>query len=166
MSSDKRLVSLWWLAAVFLCDQASKWYLERALPARRIIPGLLEITPLHNPNIFFGLWRIPHLQTVSLLIALLVFLVTLNLRRHLASAGKATLAATALGLIWGGMLGNTADRLLLGKVFDFIYLKPIPVFNLADIALTAGATLLILLMLPERRRRTGQRTAAPLLPKK
>lgn len=45
-------------------------------------------------------------------------------------------------LLLGGAAGNLVDRVRLGHVVDFIYLSFWPTFNLADIAITAGAILL------------------------
>lgn len=53
-----------------------------------------------------------------------------------------------LALVVGGGLGNLVDRLFRGgRVFDFVVLHAGPlhtgVFNLADVALTAGALVLV-----------------------
>jgi signal peptidase II len=64
-------------------------------------------------------------------------------------------AAVALGLLIGGACGNLTDRLFRdhnGAVIDFIDLQWWPIFNVADMAITAGATLLLL---------TGLREPAP-----
>lgn len=50
----------------------------------------------------------------------------------------------AIGLLAGGALGNLVDRLRLDAVTDFIDLPAWPSFNLADVAITAGAALLVL----------------------
>jgi len=54
----------------------------------------------------------------------------------------------ALGLILSGAIGNLIDRAVLGFVIDFIDLHYQdfywPVFNVADIAITLGVILLIL----------------------
>lgn len=44
------------------------------------------------------------------------------------------------GLIVGGALGNLVDRLIIGKVIDFISFDFLgfPIFNVADIAITVG----------------------------
>jgi signal peptidase II len=63
----------------------------------------------------------------------------------------------ALSLILGGALGNLCDRIMMGKVVDFLsfhdfmpfhhplinWLDPFPAFNVADSAITVGAALLI-----------------------
>lgn len=50
----------------------------------------------------------------------------------------------AIGLLAGGAIGNLADRLFRDAVVDFIDLPSWPSFNVADIAITAGAALLVL----------------------
>ncbi|APW47133.1 signal peptidase II [Rhodoferax antarcticus] len=58
------------------------------------------------------------------------------------------LFALALACILGGAIGNVIDRVLYGYVVDFLdfYWKGwhFPAFNVADSAITIGATLLIL----------------------
>jgi signal peptidase II len=53
-----------------------------------------------------------------------------------------------LALIMGGAVGNLWDRLVRGRVVDFLlfYVKRYqwPVFNLADSAIVVGAGLLVL----------------------
>jgi signal peptidase II len=61
------------------------------------------------------------------------------------------LTGLALGLVIGGALGNATDRLARGAVADFFYLHTtLPVgplanyvFNIADVAITAGVALLL-----------------------
>jgi signal peptidase II len=65
---------------------------------------------------------------------------------------QSRLTAAALGLVIGGALGNVADRVARGAVADFFYLHTtLPVgplanyvFNVADVAITAGVALLLL----------------------
>lgn len=60
----------------------------------------------------------------------------------------------ATGLIAGGALGNLIDRARAGAVTDFIDPPLWPAFNLADVAITAGALVLVAVSLaPERARR-------------
>ena len=50
----------------------------------------------------------------------------------------------AFSFILGGTIGNLIDRVFLGYVIDFIDVKIIPIFNVADIANTVGAILLLI----------------------
>jgi signal peptidase II len=66
------------------------------------------------------------------------------------------------GLIMGGALGNLVDRLQHGYVVDYVLLHYggyyFPAFNVADMALSAGAALWIGVMAIEylRERRQGE----------
>ena len=64
------------------------------------------------------------------------------------SAAKFTWTGLALAFILGGAIGNLYDRILFGRVTDFLhfYIGPHvwPDFNLADSAIVIGATLLFL----------------------
>lgn len=61
---------------------------------------------------------------------------------------KQKLLLTAYGLILGGAIGNVMDRINYGYVVDFIHFYyenwHFPAFNVADIAISIGAFLLIL----------------------
>jgi len=50
----------------------------------------------------------------------------------------------AVGLLAGGALGNLADRARADAVTDFIDPPIWPTFNLADVAITLGAIVLVL----------------------
>jgi len=71
--------------------------------------------------------------------AVIVFLIFKNSGRKLFCSG--------LSLILGGALGNLHDRLVYGKVVDFLDLHAAgwhwPAFNVADSAITLGAGILI-----------------------
>lgn len=79
--------------------------------------------------------------------------------------------AVALGLIFGGAVGNLVDRVFrapgpfVGHVVDFISVfdaqgQGFPVFNVADSALCVGVTLAVLLELTGRRRDGSRAVAA------
>jgi signal peptidase II len=53
------------------------------------------------------------------------------------------------GLLLGGALGNVTDRLRDGAVTDFIKIPILPAFNVADMAITAGVVVLLVIL--ERR---------------
>jgi len=60
-----------------------------------------------------------------------------------------TLFLAGLGAILGGALGNLLDRIMYGKVIDFIDIGGSgwrwPTFNVADIAITVGGVILVIL---------------------
>ena len=55
---------------------------------------------------------------------------------------KLGFARIALLLMTAGALGNVLDRVVRGYVVDFVQVPHWPVFNVADIYVTAGAILL------------------------
>jgi len=108
-----------------------------------VIPGVLAFTHVHNRGIAFSLLGgVP--VAVPALIALTLLVVLFYNRARWA---RRPLAPSALALISGGALGNLLDRLRVGAVVDFIDVHVWPVFNLADVAVTAGAGLLILTLI-------------------
>jgi signal peptidase II len=50
------------------------------------------------------------------------------------------------GLLIGGAAGNLIDRIRLGAVTDFIKFPHWPAFNVADIAVTVGVIVLVLVL--------------------
>jgi len=103
--------------------------------------GSLQLTLAFNSGVAFSLGQGSGLVIVP--IALAVVLVVVYVARSMS--GK--LAATAVGLVVGGAIGNLVDRLVRGHdgaVVDFIDLQWWPVFNVADAAIVVGGLLLAL----------------------
>ena len=50
----------------------------------------------------------------------------------------------ALGMQFGGSIGNLIDRITIGHVTDFISVGRFPVFNIADASVTVGVGIMIL----------------------
>jgi signal peptidase II len=141
------------LAAAILAlaaDQAHKyWMIETYRIAER---GRVEITPfldlvmIWNRGISYGLLQQDSLRGRLLL---MVFSVTAVTVLYLWMSNAASrLVAVSLGLIVGGALGNIADRIMHGAVADFFSFHYAGyywyVFNVADVAITAGVIGLIL----------------------
>ena len=135
---------------VVVLDQASKFIvLDQLPPGTRIeiVEGFCALTLVMNPGLAFGLlgnlpptwrWVVAALSIAALLILARVAL------RVLPEGGFVDLAA--IGLIFGGAVGNLIDRGRFGAVVDFIdvYYRAWhwPAFNVADSAITVGVLLL------------------------
>jgi signal peptidase II len=146
-------------------DRWSKITIRHAmtpLDSYSIVPGWLRIIHTENPGAAFGIlaegnpWlRSGILIGVSALV--LVFVISALWGRR--SSFTSPLARTALALILGGAAGNLYDRLFRGTVTDFIEVYhgawSFPAFNVADSAITIGATLLLLELM-----NSGNKTAA------
>ena len=68
----------------------------------------------------------------------------------------------AMGLQLAGAAGNLVDRLMMGKVTDFISIGTFPVFNVADSSITIGVIVLLLGVWIKERKEKGK--AAGQLP--
>ncbi len=115
----------------------------------QIIPGFFRLTHTENTGAAFSLfadspapWKTAMLIAFSA-IALVVVSVLLWKNHH-----AHVVIGIGLSLIMGGALGNLWDRLVRGRVVDFLlfYYKRYqwPVFNLADSAIVVGAALLVI----------------------
>jgi signal peptidase II len=153
-TSQRAPVWRWLLVAVavIVLDQTSKWLVRQELPLGSSVPVtfFFNLVDIQNPGAAFSFlaaqpgWQRWFFTALSL--AASAFIVWLLAR----SRGK-TLFSLALACILGGALGNAIDRLLWGKVTDFLdfYLTlhgrqwHWPAFNLADSFIFIGAVLLI-----------------------
>jgi signal peptidase II len=149
----------WWpfiiTAVVVVLDRITKFLVEREIAfweRIQVIPGFFQIVHTRNTGIAFGFFQSDTGESSGLLI-LFTVLVMGFLAAVLWNAGKDggkehwTLRA-ALGLILGGAIGNLYDRAILGSVTDFLDFyagaNHFPVFNVADSAITVGASLLVI----------------------
>jgi signal peptidase II len=116
----------------------------------RLAGGLVVLHEQRNPGAAFSIAG--GATVLFTLVAAGVVVVIVRTARRLRS----TAWAVTLGLLLGGALGNLADRLfrdpgpLRGHVVDFVDLQwhgrsVWPVFNVADMAIVAGALLALLL---------------------
>jgi signal peptidase II len=141
--------------AVLILDQVTKyWALQRLPPGlpRPVLDSFFSLTLVMNPGLAFGMlsgmpagWR----WVVALLsIGALAILAMVGLRM-LPGGGRLT--PLALGMIFGGAVGNLIDRARFGAVVDFLdfYWRGYhwPAFNVADSAITVGVALLAFQML-------------------
>jgi len=138
---------LFWAAAagVILADRIAK-ELAPGLPPEGItlIPGVIGLRYAENRGIAFSL-----LSGQPRLLGLLSLLLIAGGLIWLRKQYIAPLPLTGLALMAGGAAGNMADRLIRGYVPDLIetLFVNFPVFNVADIGLTAGCALVIFSLL-------------------
>jgi signal peptidase II len=146
------------LGAVSLAlDQWTKVLARHALKpighqSKVVIDGFFKLRYSENTGVAFGMFQDlppPFGRIVLTLVALVAFVLVLNYLRK-TDDGHTRMHA-ALGLVGGGAIGNLVDRILYGKVTDFIvwHIKDHewPAFNIADAALVVGVALMALDML-------------------
>lgn len=128
---------------VFLADRLSKrWatsYLSEHGPTQ--FNTYFSIQETYNEGIAFGMFQgvgpLIGWLTIAVVAGMFIYLVRLPKEERLTKIG--------LALIIGGALGNMVDRLIFGRVLDFI-VTPLraSIFNVADIAINAGMITVIL----------------------
>lgn len=127
---------------VFIVDQYTKYLVRMSLAPFDVVHVLpvLNLVHVENTGSAFGLFRslgnsffIVIAACASIFVALLIV--------------KDSSNRAAFSLILGGAVGNLTDRIMLGRVVDFLDLHVAnyhwPAFNVADAALTAGIALML-----------------------
>jgi signal peptidase II len=133
-------------------DRATKLLVERHVSVTadyKIIPGLFDIVHWENRGVAFGIfndsespWRTGGL--IALSIAAIVWVSAMLWRAKRLDG----LLCWAFALILGGAAGNLFDRVVSGRVTDFLLFyigdHQWPSFNIADSAMVIGCGLLII----------------------
>jgi signal peptidase II len=129
--------------AVIVADQVTKAIVRAEIdPFEQIqvIPGI-KLIHTENTGVAFSVLRGggPLVVIVAILAlgALFAFFLT-----HLSRP----LVWLPTGLLLGGAAGNLIDRIRIGGVTDFIKLPHWPAFNVADIGVTVGVIVLVLVL--------------------
>jgi signal peptidase II len=152
-SNDRRIAIL--AACIFAFDQITKWTIIKLLPDPgqsevHVLPGFFTLVHWHNPGAAWSMfqkhnWLLAIVSIVAL--GLLIWV-----RKKFGS--ETLLGSIALGLMFGGILGNLFDRLVHSHVIDFLYFHMItrsgrlydfPAFNIADSAICVGVGILFIL---------------------
>jgi len=134
---------------VLIVDQWTKFVIVYDVMAR---PHVIEVTSFFNivmawnRGVSFGMFGWDSTVKIYVL-AGLAFVAAIGLLVWMLREGRIRFALPC-GAIIGGALGNGIDRLHWGAVADFLDFHAAgyhwPAFNVADIGITTGATLLIL----------------------
>jgi signal peptidase II len=77
---------------------------------------------------------------VFMIVAIVVVASIIIFHRHLPTGNF--WVRVSLGLQLGGALGNLVDRMIRGSVVDFVDIGFWPIFNVADLSIVLGVTLL------------------------
>jgi len=152
----KNVYWLWLSAAVILIDQITKQLVVRHLQWFDVKPLLPHLNLVHMKNTGAAFSMMSDASPVLfILLGVGVSIgIIIWLRMH---PRDQHLVAVALSFIMGGALGNVIDRVTRGHVVDFVdfYVGNwhFAAFNVADMAISCGAALLILDMFLDSFRR-------------
>ncbi|HLY17930.1 MAG TPA: signal peptidase II [Bryobacteraceae bacterium] len=156
---DRRLKAYGLSAAVFFVDRLTKSIVEAhvsAFDVHRVIPGFFDIVHSQNRGVAFGLLNDSHSPwrtAVLIVFSSAALLLVAGLLWRTARLDRWTV--TGLALVLGGAAGNLFDRIMWGRVTDFLefYIGNWhwPTFNVADSCVVIGSGLLLLDLLKPRR---------------
>lgn len=128
-------------AAIVAADQAAKLAAVHWLRPVESVPvaSWLSLTWATNTGGAFGVFAASTGLLAAVAVVVIAALVVIAPR-----LGSGRLPSVGVACVMGGALGNLIDRIRVGYVIDYIDLHFWPVFNIADIAITVGAGLLVL----------------------
>ncbi|HBZ43402.1 MAG TPA: signal peptidase II [Maritimibacter sp.] len=156
--------ALWITAFVtFVADQATKWYVVQALNLKTVgaidvWPPFLNFRMAWNEGVNFGMFSDAGDARRWILIGVAV-VITAGVLYWVKRDRMGTVAQLFAGVLVGGAIGNVIDRIVYGAVADFLNMSCCGLnnpfsFNLADIAIFAGAIGLILFGKPGNEAKT------------
>ena len=126
-------------------DQATKAWARAALASGRIpvLPGILDFVLVKNTGAAFSFGSGATWVFALLAVVIVGACVAWVWHEHAMPLGL----ACALGAVAGGGVGNLIDRVAAGEVTDFFATAFVdfPVFNVADIFVTCGVVLVLVL---------------------
>jgi signal peptidase II len=132
--------------AIAIIDQATKYLVRSNLALSDMwspwewLEPYARIVHWNNTGAAFGM-----LQGLGDIFLILAIVVALAIVYYYPQVPKEDWTLRlAMGLEFGGAVGNLIDRLTIGSVTDFVSIWRFPVFNVADLCITLGAIVLIL----------------------
>ena len=152
MIKKKFFISSFFILLIFLFDRVSKTYViyfnDKLLGSKIFSSKYLNIDLIWNEGIAFGLFSFSQSNLYNLITLIIVMIIFFILTLIIKSEG---LERISLSMVFGGELGNLYDRIMYKAVPDFIdfHIRDLHwfIFNVADIFITLGVIMLILLEL-------------------
>jgi signal peptidase II len=142
------LILLGVAGVIIALDQWTKWLVRENVEfGTQWLPGWLmwlspyaRIVHWQNSGAAFGMF-----QNGNLVFTILAIFVIIAIIYYFPQVEAEDWALkVAMGLQLAGAAGNLIDRLMMGKVTDFISVGSFPVFNVADSSITVGVIVLLL----------------------
>jgi len=143
---------------VLVVDQAAKALVRHTmgpLETRDLLGDTVRLVHVENHGVAFG-----RFSGNAVIVGALVALALIALIAYFATHLDTPLVWLPTGLLIGGALGNVIDRITVGPVTDFVKLPHWPAFNIADICITAGVVILLIVVERDARRRERQEQTA------
>lgn len=134
------------IALLVILDQLTKLYIRNnftLLQQNIVIKDFFYITHVENTGAAFGILK----NATYFLIAITVVVAVVLIYAMIKNRSK--IVRCSIAFILAGAFGNMIDRVIRGKVtdfleFDFLGWNDYPVFNVADVCVNIGAGLLFI----------------------
>ena len=138
------------VTAIVILDQITKYLVSTSISpfdSVEILP-FLHIVNIQNTGAAFGMFKnLGGNVFIGLSAVAVIFIIWLLV--------KSTYSQFGLSLLLGGAIGNLIDRILFGKVVDFIDISvgelSWPAFNVADSCLTVGIVIILVPLFIKKR---------------
>ena len=158
--SDPRLLAYGIAAVVFALDRLTKWMIETRVSftdTYKVIPGFFDIVRSENRGVAFGIFNDGTSELRSGVLIAFSLAAVLGVAIVLRKAHQMDrVSLWAFSLILGGAAGNVFDRIVHGRVTDFLELYAgeyhWPTFNVADSAIVIASGLLVIDLLRPKRK--------------
>jgi signal peptidase II len=142
------------------CDQATKSIAKSTLASQSpisILDDFVRLEYVENIGAFLSLGADLPEQTRFLLFVIFSGVAVVGMLIYALRAQRITrLQIIALALLAGGGIGNLIDRTLYGSVIDFVSIGTdtirTGIFNVADMAVTAGVIVMVADLIPRKRK--------------
>jgi len=119
----------------------------------KVIPKVFHLTYVLNPGAAFGLMA----GQTWIFIVTAVLVISGIIYGQFRIPRKEKITRLALGIIGGGALGNLYDRLVIGRVVDYLDFQIWSyVFNFADSMIVIGVGLLMLAIYRDEKKATSK----------
>ena len=140
---------------VLLLDQIIKIIVNNCMTLYdeiKIIPNFFSIYYVKNTGAAFSI-----LENNTTFLIFLTVIFILIIHKYIKNETNITkLSSISFGLILGGMFGNLIDRIIHAGVIDYLSFEffsyGFPIFNIADIGITLGVSIMLIEMLLEKKR--------------
>ncbi len=137
-------------AVLVIVDQMTKYMAIGRLkdrPSIKLIDGVFELQYLENRGAAFGMLQNGKVFFVFAAVVMLTAIVFVLIKAPIAKKYRPW--HVFLVMIAAGGVGNMIDRIRLDYVVDFFYFSLIdfPIFNVADIYVTVGTALFLIMLL-------------------
>ena len=134
------------IISIVIVDQLTKYLVRRnfQLFESKPIFSFLSLTYIQNTGIAFGMFQNEQYSNIFFIFVSIGIIFGMYIWYEKILYYGRNLAQTGVSLIYAGAIGNLIDRIIFGKVIDFIDLHFWPVFNIADSSITIGGIILFL----------------------